>query len=133
TEVRENIIFLTETRSMAKIYPLFEKKRMAFSATDSSAYSFHREDGRWCSTAADDTHCVESRVLFTSREADFIGAFTTDPESPSKNRFELILFDPTSSVMTMAEVRFENGAPVVTTNPDSCRLCHQGRDGSINY
>lgn len=132
-EVRENIIFFTETRSMAKIYPLFEKKRMAFSPTDSSAYSFHREDGRWCSTAAGDTHCVESRVLFTSREADFIGSFTTDPESPSKNRFELILFDPTSSEMTMVEVRFAGGAPVVTTNPDSCKLCHQGRDRSLNW
>ena len=132
-EVRENIIFFTETQSMAKIYPLFEKKRMAFASTDSSAYSFHREDGRWCSTAAGDTHCVESRVLFTSREADFVGSFTTDPESPSKNRFELILFDPTSSEMTMAEVRFENNAPVVTMNPTSCKLCHEGRDRSINW
>ena len=82
-EVRENIIFFTETRSMAKIYPLFEKKQMAFAPTDSSAYSFNRQDGRWCSSAAGTTHCVESRVLFTSREADFVGSFTTDPESPA--------------------------------------------------
>ena len=132
-EVRENIIFLTETRSMAKIYPLFEKKKMAFAPTDSSAYSFQKEGNRWCSSAAGDTHCVESRVLFTSREADFIGAFTTDPESPSRNRFELILFDPTSSEMTMAEVKFDGGAPVVTMNPSSCKLCHQGRDESVNW
>ena len=132
-EVRENIIFLTDTRSMAKIYPLAEKKKMVFSATDSSAYTFGREDSRWCSTAAGDTHCVESRVLFTSREADFIGAFTTDPESPSRNRFELILFDPTTSKMTMADVRFDSGAPAVTMNPDSCKLCHEGRDRSINW
>ena len=132
-EVRENIVFLTETRSMAKIYPLFEKKQMAFAPTDSSAYSFDRQDGRWCSSAAGTTHCVESRVLFTSREADFVGSFTTDPESPSRSRFELILFDPISSEMTMAEVDFESGRPVVTMNPDSCKLCHEGRDGSINW
>ena len=132
-EVRENIIFFTETRSMAKIYPLFEKRRMAFAPTDSSAYSFHREDGRWCSTAAGATSCVESRVLFTSREADFVGSFTTDPESPSRNRFELILFDATSSEITMAEVEFDGGAARVTMNPDSCKLCHEGRDGSINW
>ncbi len=132
-EVKENIIFFTDTRSMAKVYPLFEKKRMSFAPTDSSAYSFHREDGRWCSTAQGATNCVESRVLFTSREADFVGSFTTDPESPSKNRFELILFDPKSSAMTMAEVRFENSTPTVTMNPDSCKLCHEGRDRSINY
>ncbi len=132
-EVRENIIFLTETRSMAKIYPLFEKKKMAFAPTDSNAYSFQKEGNRWCSSGGCDTLCGESRVLFTSREADFIGAFTTDPESPSRNRFELILFDPASSEMTMAEVKFDGGPPVVTMNPSSCKLCHQGRDESVNW
>jgi hypothetical protein len=132
-EVRENIIFFTETRSMAKIYPLVERRRMAFAPIDSGAYTFNRQDGRWCSTAAGATHCAESRVLFTSREADFVGSFTTDPESPSRDRFELILFDPTSSAMTMAEVEFEGGTPRVTMNPDSCKLCHEGRDRTINW
>jgi hypothetical protein len=132
-EVRENIIFLTETRSMAKIYPLFEKKLMSFAETDSNAYSFHREGDRWCSSAGGDTHCVESRVLFTSREADFIGSFTTDPESPSGNRFEMILFDASNSEMTMVDVNFQGGAPVVTMNPESCKMCHLGRDGSLNW
>jgi hypothetical protein len=134
SDARKNILFLTDTRSMAKVYPLAQKKAMQLGATDSDDYAYHQDGLKWCSDAGGTTNCVESRVLFTSTEADFIGSFTTHPDSPSARRFEAILFDASTSTVDMFDVKFEDGArPVVTKNPRDCMKCHQGRDGSVNY
>ena len=132
-EARRNVIFMTDTRSMARIYPSDEKDRQLTASEDSADYSFHSEGGKWCSSNQGSESCVESRVLFASPEGDFIGSFTTHPDSPSSDRFEMILFDPELSETALFDIDFRDSRPVVDKNPDSCMGCHQGRDGTINF
>jgi hypothetical protein len=95
--------------------------------------NFHKESGHWC--VSPKSGGPESRVLLQSTEGDFIGTFTTHPQSPSAGTFEMALFDPKLATLDYFDLTFPGGgaAPKVTKNPDQCMTCHGGRDGAINY
>jgi hypothetical protein len=131
---RSNLLFMTESRALARVHDVDTRKRLMLDTRPSDARTFADEDGKLCLEQAEGAQaCVEARVLLMSPQGDFVGSFTTSPTSPSKDRFEMTLFDPATSKVDMFEVDFTQPAPKVEKNPRSCMGCHQGDDGSINF
>jgi hypothetical protein len=125
--LKKNVVFLTDTRSMARIYPIDEKAKLRLSPTEEAARSHYTEDEKWCTEVDGDSHCIESRVLVASNYADFIGSFTTHKGSPASERFEMVLFDADISRLTLFDIDFSESPPVVTENPESCMGCHAAK------
>lgn len=127
SELKKNVVFLTDTRSMARVYPAEQKEQLRFSPEEGAARSHYTEDEKWCVDVDGQGHCVESRVLVASDYADFIGSFTTHADSPARDRFEMVLFDAERSSLTMFDIDFSAQPPVVTENPESCMGCHAAK------
>jgi hypothetical protein len=131
---RSNLLFLTESRALARVHDVDTRKRLLLDTRASDERTITTQDGKWCLEQGEGSHaCVEARVLLMSPQGDFIGSFTTSPTSPSKDRFEMTMFDPVTSRVDMFEVDFTEATPKVDKNPRSCMGCHQGDDGSINF
>ena len=139
-KVRQQPLFMTETRAMARIYPRSERKRLR-DGDPLAVREFVDRDGKWCTTVDGELgHCLEARVLLPSVSADVIGSFTTHPDSPAANRFEMAIFDPADSRLSLIDVQFLADLdgdgdidPVVEKNPPTCMRCHGGFDGTVNY
>jgi hypothetical protein len=125
--LKKNTIFLTDSRSMARVYPAQQKFDMLLSSPDGGLRNPHVSDEKWCVDVAGKSFCVESRVLITSNSSDFIGSFTTHPDGVSAERFELVLFDPSLSRLTLVDIDFSDGRAVVEKNPPSCMGCHAAK------
>jgi hypothetical protein len=130
---RSNLLFMTESRALARVHDVDTRKRLLLDTRPSDARTFVDKDGKLCLEQEGAHACVEARVLLMSPQGDFVGSFTTSPTSPSKDRFEMTMFDPATSKVDMFEVDFTKDAPAVEKNPKSCMGCHQGDDGSINF
>jgi len=126
-ELKKNVVFMTDTRSMARVYPAEQKEQLRFSPVGGGDRSHYSEDDKWCVDVDGQGHCIESRVLVASDYADFIGSFTTHPDSPAEDRFEMVLFDAERSNLTMFDIDFTAQPPVVTENPESCMGCHAAK------
>lgn len=133
---RENLLFFSHSRALARVYSAEERRRLMLDtrATDDRTIQSERDDYKWCvEQTGGHEACVEARVLMLSPDGDFIGSFTTNPDSPSAGRFELTLFDPGTSEVTLVDVDFTGSSPKVEENPRSCMACHQGGNGDINF
>lgn len=133
---RSNLLFLTHSRALARVNTAQERRRLLLDtrASDARTIDPDAEGHRWCVDGEDgESTCVESRVLVMSPDADFIGSFTTHPDSPSEGHFELSIFDPIQSEVTLFDVDFSRSEPRVTKNPSRCMACHQGGNGDINF
>ncbi|MEQ9320713.1 MAG: hypothetical protein RIF41_16220, partial [Polyangiaceae bacterium] len=126
-ELKKNVVFLTDSRSMARVYPAEQKEQLQSSTEEGAARTHYTEDEKWCVEVDGQGHCVESRVLVASDHADFIGSFTTHGDSPARDRFEMVLFDAERSELTMFDVDFSAQPPDVTENPESCMGCHAAK------
>jgi hypothetical protein len=135
-QIRQNVMFWTETRAMQRIYPIEQQQAVSRLPVKTQDRSFHKEGSRWCVSPKDggEKSCVEARVLLASTEGDFIGTFTTHPESPTAGSFEFALFNPAESTVDYFDLVFNgSSAPTVAKNPDKCMTCHGGRDGTVNW
>lgn len=130
---RSNLLFMTESRALARVHDVDTRKRLLLDTRPTDARTFVDKDGKHCLEQEGAHACVEARVLLMSPQGDFVGSFTTSPTSPSKDRFEMTMFDPSTSKVDMFEVDFTKDTPAVEKNPKSCMGCHQGDDGSINF
>ncbi len=134
-ETRENLMFMTHSRALARVHTYDEQRRLMLDTRPSEdrVIDPDTQSRQWCLTQdGEQTACVETRVLMVSKEADFVGSFTSNPASPSEGHFELSLFDPDTSEVTLFDLDFNDATPVVTKNPDKCMMCHQGDNGDIN-
>lgn len=134
-ETRENLILMTHSRALARVHTFEEQRRLILDTRPSEdrVIDPDTDEHKWCLTQeGEQTACVETRVLMVSKEADFVGSFTSNPNSPSEGHFEMSLFDPDTSEITLFDLDFTDDAPVVAKNPEACMMCHQGDNGDIN-
>ncbi|MDA8794065.1 hypothetical protein N9N67_12520, partial [Bacteriovoracaceae bacterium] len=64
------------------------------------------------------------RSILFNNDASALLTFNSDPNSPTYNQVEALVFDPITLKPNVYLISFKNGKPIVKPNPRECMGCH---------